>query len=187
MRKGCVGKICVILCRLFAVLRTSQYKITGGRTPDIAFFLFLKADRREFEEYNTRKGNNSAVPVTVLSSRRTNTKKNTGGAVMHKILRTHFPFLGERAASESELIDFCRDRLTLIYSDIPTGCYVRPKKDLNDHYIFIGNNDSGLRRLVLAHEIGHYLAHSQSTNPTQETEREAKLAERLLIGDFAVS
>lgn len=104
---------------------------------------------------------------------------------MHEIIRVHFPFLGKRAATESELIDFCRDRLTLIYSDIATGCYVRPKNE-DSHFIFVGNNDSGLRRLVLAHEIGHYLAHSiQKTQ--RNTEREAKLAERLLIGDFVAS
>jgi|GEM_PF-2313120 len=79
-------------------------------------------------------------------------------------LRAAFPFVGERAATEDDLLGFLADRgVAVIWSrDVDKGLYAIGKYGGEMiHAICLSTQLIGWSMLyVLAHEIGHYLLHA---------------------------
>lgn len=82
---------------------------------------------------------------------------------IHDRLQKAFPFLGQRAATESDLLDYCEARGVAVVFDrrIEKGIYARDPHG-GDH-IFLNASLHGWSLLyVLAHEIGHLVLHVPS-------------------------
>lgn len=74
-------------------------------------------------------------------------------------LKSAFPFVGERAATENDLFEFCADhKIEIVFTpETSAGIYVMFNRE---NFIFLNSRLTGRRLLHVAfHEIGHYLLH----------------------------
>jgi Zn-dependent peptidase ImmA (M78 family) len=108
-------------------------------------------------------------------------------------VRAAFPFVGERAATEDDLLEFCAgEGVAVVWSrDVDKGIYAIGKCGRQVvHAICLNTQLIGWSLLyVLAHEIGHYLLHAPSKTRTgpvaafqcRREHREAETVAALLL------
>ena len=111
-------------------------------------------------------------------------------------IKSAFPFVGTRAATEDDLFEFCADHnIELIFTpEARAGIYVVFG---GKHHIFLNSQLFGRRLLHVAfHEIGHYLLHVPKRtiaraeffhkHENARTHREAEMVAAMLLLPISV-
>ena len=81
-------------------------------------------------------------------------------AVIWPRLRTEFPWINERAATDEDFHAFCdREGVEVVFApEILKGIYVRTS--WGSHHIFLNSEmEEATRHYVMFHEVAHYLFH----------------------------